>query len=76
MKEFEFEMGPKVKEILDERERSVAWLAKKIPYDKGNLCRVLKQRHIHPNILWRISKILEHDFFKYYSAGLRGEEGG
>jgi len=53
---------------LKEQERSVAWLARQLNCDDGNLGRVLKtHKHIHSELLLRVSVALEEDFFARYS---------
>jgi plasmid maintenance system antidote protein VapI len=67
----ELNLGEIIKQKLEEQERSVAWLAKKIPIDRSNLYKILQQSYIPHNVLWRISKVLDYDFFKYYSENLK-----
>jgi len=65
------DIGVLINQKLKEKERSVAWLAKKIPCDRSNLYRMLQKPNISDHLLWRISKILEYDFFKHYSTDLQ-----
>jgi predicted transcriptional regulator len=65
------DIGKLVLQKLKEKERSIAWLAKKIPCDRSNLYKMLQKLHIPNNMLWRISKILDYDFFKHYSTDLQ-----
>ncbi|MCL2289733.1 MAG: XRE family transcriptional regulator [Bacteroidetes bacterium] len=58
---------------LEEKERSIAWLAKQVNYDRNNLRKILKNnRDIYANLLFRISLALEEDFFACYSKELNG----
>lgn len=67
----EFHIGDLILQVLKEKERSIAWLARHINCDGGNLSRLLKNNaHIHSELLLRISKALRHDFFIHYSAFL------
>jgi hypothetical protein len=60
-----------IKEKLDEKERSVAWLARRINYDSDNLRKILKHnRDIHTDLLFSISVAMEEDFFACYSEKL------
>ena len=70
-----FNIGEIVKQKLEEKERSISWLAKKIPCDRSNLYKMLQKFHIPSNTLRRISKILDYDFFKYYSEDLQRDSG-
>jgi len=59
-------------EKLKEKERSIAWLARQVGYDKDNLRKILKNnQEIYPNLLLRISVALKEDFFAYYSQNLK-----
>jgi hypothetical protein len=64
-------IGSLIKQKLVDEERSIAWLAQKIPCDRSNLYKILKKVHIPSDLLLRISKILDFDFFKYYSENLQ-----
>ena len=65
-------IGKLILQKLDEKERSVAWLARKLSCDASNLGRVLNDSYfIHSQLLWRISKALNEDFFAYYSDALK-----
>jgi len=64
----EIVIGKLILQKLKEKERSVAWLARHVNCDDGNLGRLLKgSQHIHSELLLRISITLEEDFFAYYS---------
>ena len=61
-------IGEMIVEKLKKDDRSIAWLARHINYDDGNLSRLLKNnQHIHTEMLLRISIALEEDFFAHYS---------
>jgi plasmid maintenance system antidote protein VapI len=61
-------IGELILKTLEEKERPIAWLARKINCNDANLGRLLKNsQHIHSELLLRISIVLEEDFFKYYS---------
>ena len=65
-------IGRLICQKLKEKERSVAWLARQVNCDDGNLGRLLKNsQHIHSGLLLRISIVLEEDFFAYYSKIVR-----
>jgi hypothetical protein len=61
-----FHIGDEIRKELEERQRSVAWLAHKIGKESGNLCRQLKAQHIKTDLLCDISAVLEVDFLKFY----------
>ena len=65
-------IGKVIKQKLKEQDRSIAWLAKQLSYDRGNLSRILQYTDIHSSVLRRITKILNYDFFKHFSASACG----
>jgi plasmid maintenance system antidote protein VapI len=68
----ELHIGKIILQKLKEKERSITWLAKKVNCDDSNLGRTLRnQQHIHSELLFRISTVLEEDFFAYYSEKLK-----
>jgi len=69
----EISIGNLIKQKLKDNDRSMAWLAKKVNCDRSNFCKKLKNNHIDIDLLFRISKILQEDFFAGCSKILRGE---
>ena len=64
--------GELILKRLKEKERSIAWLARQISCDRANLGRLLKNsEHIHGELLWRISTVMDEDFFAYCSEEFR-----
>jgi DNA-binding phage protein len=65
-------IGEIILKKLEETERSIAWLARQVHTDRSNLYRQLKnQAHINIELLYRISIVLETDFFHHYSTLLK-----
>jgi len=61
-------IGKTILQKLNEKERTIAWLARQVNCNGGNLGRQLKNSpHIHSELLLRISKALKEDFFVCYS---------
>jgi len=60
-------IGELIKEKLAEKGHSVGWLAKNVGYTRSNIYKTLYYEYIHTELLLRISKVLEYDFFSYYS---------
>ncbi|GAP72184.1 hypothetical protein [Candidatus Symbiothrix dinenymphae] len=60
-------IGQTIRQRLDDKQRKVAWLAREINYDNSNLHKLLKQKHIYPDLLYKISIAMEEDFFALYS---------
>jgi len=72
MKNDDIPIGELILKKLKEKGRSVAWLAKKVGYDKSNLCKILKNsRYIYYELTFHISVALEEDFFAYGSQKLK-----
>ena len=71
------EIGALIFQKLQEKQRSVAWLAKEIDCDGSNLRKMLRgMRYIYPWLLFRISIVLDEDFFAYYSKKLEEVKNG
>lgn len=50
--------------------RSVSWLAEKLCCSRTNAYKIIKKQNIDIELLLRISKILQHDFFRQISDSL------
>ena len=61
-----FYIGEFIQKKMEEKERKADWLAKRIPCHRNNVYRIYQQKHIHPELLTRISIILKFNFFSYY----------
>ncbi|MCH5221078.1 MAG: XRE family transcriptional regulator [Muribaculaceae bacterium] len=55
------------------QERTPTWLAKKINCERPNIYYIIKQPSINTEMLERISKALDIDFFKIYSDQLNND---
>ena len=60
-------IGELIKTELRHQERSVSWLARKLCCNRTNVYSIFKRNDIDAELLLRISKILNYDFFTYYS---------
>lgn len=56
-------IGKQIKKRLEDLERSPGWLAKKINCDRTNIYKIFNRSSIDTELLSRISKALEYDFF-------------
>jgi transcriptional regulator with XRE-family HTH domain len=59
-------IGEKIKEQLIVKKMSVADFAKKINTDRNNAYHIFKRKSIDTELLFKISVILNFDFFKFY----------
>jgi hypothetical protein len=66
----EIHIGKLILQKLKEKEHSVAWLARKVSCDSSNMRKILKNNYIHSELLFRISTVLDEDFFAYFSQKL------
>ena len=60
-------IGEKIKNILDSSDISVSDFAKKINKSRGNVYSIFSRATIDTNLLLKISKVLDYDFFLLYS---------
>ncbi|MDR2962221.1 MAG: XRE family transcriptional regulator [Bacteroidales bacterium] len=66
-------IGTIIQEQLHNRERSAAWLAKKLHCDASNFSKKLKKNSIDTELLMRISLALEYNFFAPYFDAVKTE---
>lgn len=60
-------IGKIIEEEMLRQERTPAWLARKINCARPNIYYIFRQESINTDLLLRISKALNHNFFRYYS---------
>jgi hypothetical protein len=66
--ENEIHIGDEICRRLKEINRSKAWLAKEVRYDRSSFCKLLKRNYINTELLLQISLLLDKDFFAIYSV--------
>ena len=66
-------IGNIIMETLKEKDLSIAWLARQICYDESNFNKKLKNNTISKELIFRVSRVLQVDFFIYYSEELHRE---
>jgi hypothetical protein len=69
----EIHIGREIRNQLAIQKRSVAWLAEQLYCDASSFRRQLKKSYISTDLLYRISTILNMDFFVFYSRQLGKE---
>lgn len=57
-------IGKRIEAVLRDRERTVAWFARKLYCNRQNVYDIFKRESIDTTLLQRISVILEHNFFR------------
>ena len=63
-------LGSIIRKRFDEQGESVSWFAKQLCCDRTNVYSIFKRESIDTALLVKISTILKHDFFKYYSEDI------
>ena len=61
------EIGPKIKEVFDHRQMKLTDFADELGTVRQNVYRIFRKRHLDTGLLLRISQVLNHNFFQYYS---------
>lgn len=64
-------IGSIIKKRFDEQGLSASWFAKQLCCDRTNIYSIFKRESIDTILLVKISIILKHDFFKYYSNDIK-----
>ncbi len=60
-------IGKLIEEECHRQGRSIKWFADRLCCDRTNIYHIFKRESIDTALLVRISRILEHDFFRYYA---------
>lgn len=63
-------IGKIIEDELRNQERSVVWLARKLNCNRTNIYKIFHRASIDTELLLKISKILNRNFFMYYVARL------
>lgn len=63
-------VGELIRAELTRQNRTVVWLADQLLIRRPNCYRILRAKSIDTDLLFRVSKTLEHDFFAEYSRKL------
>ena len=59
-------IGFETKSELARQERSVSWFARKLCCERTNVYSIFKRKSIDTDMLTRISRILQRNFFELY----------
>lgn len=60
-------IGKRIKEVLEQRQMPVTWLAKEINCERTNVYNIFARKDINTGLLTKLGIILEHNFFKELS---------
>lgn len=61
-------IGEEIKKVFDERGISVSEFGRRISTSRENVYGIFKRETIDTGLLVKISKVLDHDFFRYYTT--------
>lgn len=64
-------IGRIIKKRFEDQGVSASWFAKQLCCDRTNIYSIFKRESIDTLLLTKISAILKHDFFKYYSEDVK-----
>jgi len=60
-------IGNKIKQVFDKKGMSVSEFGRRINKSRENVYSIFKRKTIDTGLLQKISSVLEHDFFQYYT---------
>lgn len=63
-------IGRLIKQKVEERQKTVVWLARELSYSRTNVYKIYDKSSIDTEVLLRISAVLEFDFFHEYTREL------
>ncbi len=66
-------IGQLIREELKQQGRTVTWFAKAINCDRTNIYNIFERESIDANLLIRISKALNKDFFEILTQELNSD---
>lgn len=66
-------IGKEIENELRRQERTVTWFAKKLCCDRRNVYKIFERQSVDTELLFRVSVILNHDFFVNLSNELNVE---
>lgn len=61
-------IGSSIRAELTRQQKTMVWLADQLGTARPNAYRIVRASSLQTDSLFRISKILDHDFFAEYSA--------
>lgn len=64
-------IGNQIEKVLRAQGRSVSWFAKQICCERTNVYSIFHRNSIDTELLLRISKVLNYDFFEEYQVLFR-----
>jgi hypothetical protein len=63
-------VGRLIEQKLHDQGRTVTWFATRLCCTRPNIYKIFNKESIDTHLLWRISRILEYDFFQDISEAI------
>jgi plasmid maintenance system antidote protein VapI len=60
-------IGRSIREVMKKRGMSATRLAREIPCERTNVYNIFGRKDISTKLLWRISEVLDYNFFEEFS---------
>jgi transcriptional regulator with XRE-family HTH domain len=67
------QIGSVIKKVMEEKRVSPSELASRLGVHPGSISRIFNYKHMHSSLLQKISQVLGHDFFKYFTQDIKVE---
>lgn len=67
----EFHLGKHIKLVLANEGRTITWLAQELGCTRDNLYKIFQHSFVNTDLLFKISEVTRHDFFKDCSDFLK-----
>ncbi|MCH5346841.1 MAG: XRE family transcriptional regulator [Muribaculaceae bacterium] len=63
-------IGRLIENELRRQQRSVVWLSQQLECNRTNVYKIFERRSIDAELLLKISRALDHNFFEHYTTRL------
>ncbi len=67
-------IGKHIELVLRQQGRSISWFAGQICCERTNVYSIFRRESIDTDLLLRISKCLDYNFFKFYDSALNMDD--
>ena len=67
-------IGKLIKEKVKEQNKTSVWLAQQMSYSRTNIYKLYDKKSIDTDVLFRISAILDFDFFSLYTKHMQNRD--
>lgn len=67
-------IGKHIESILHSQGKSISWFAGELCCSRRNVYKIFNRKSINTSLLWKISKVLHHNFFSDLSSELTKKE--